>query len=424
MAGNPDENRFDEGISLIKAGRFEEAIDIFSELVERDERNHKAWNAYGVALSQTVHKESAIHCFENALHLDPENKVYRRNLSRVKTPPTKRGPPKMTELGDEKRGKNTVIIGAAVIIALFLIIGITGLYVTGIIPGFSQIQEEPVIEEIPVIIEPTVTILPQNTTNESEPVIIPSPVETPIPPPPPPKTLVHFIDVSQGDAALVQSQGKNLLIDAGPSVSSQRLVSYLKERNVSTLDLVVASHPSEDHIGGMIDVLETFQVKTYVDNGYVDSSDLYHDVIGSVISDQAVRLIAVPGTAIPFTEDVKIDVIGPYRLTGHLEEDSLALLLSIGNVSVIFPGDAPDVKGKATILKLPDHGSDDAVSSIMNTRPEAAIISVASGNPFDYPRSATLAALEKEGSQVYRTDVNGSIVITTDGENWSVTTDR
>jgi len=84
MAVDPDESRFDEGISLIKAGKIEEAIDIFSELVEKDDRNHKAWNAYGVALSQTIHKESAIHCFENALQLDPDNKIYQRNLNRTK----------------------------------------------------------------------------------------------------------------------------------------------------------------------------------------------------------------------------------------------------------------------------------------------------------------------------------------------------
>jgi tetratricopeptide (TPR) repeat protein len=297
MAADPDERRFDEGISLIKAGKIEEAIEIFSELVEKDATNHKAWNAYGVALSQTIHTESAIHCFENALQLDPGNKIYERNLKRVKSPPPKKVPRKMAELTPHKKSRKW--IGGLCI--LFIFIGLCALLFSGVVPGFSVSDKNlglfPQPTPTPEIIISTPT--PVSTATTPPPTPSPTPVPTP---PPKPETLFHFIDVGQGDAALIQSQGKNMLIDAGPKSAGQRLVEYLKRHNVTTLDYVVASHPYEDHIGGMLDVIRAFTVKNYVDNGLSDSSDLYTDVINAVISDQAVRMIVTAGMSIPFTK--------------------------------------------------------------------------------------------------------------------------
>jgi len=419
MAADPDERRFDEGISLIKAGKIEEAIEIFSELVEKDATNHKAWNAYGVALSQTIHTESAIHCFENALQLDPGNKIYERNLKRVKSPPPKKVPRKMAELTPHKKSRKW--IGGLCI--LFIFIGLCALLFSGVVPGFSVSDKNlglfPQPTPTPEIIISTPT--PVSTATTPPPTPSPTPVPTP---PPKPETLFHFIDVGQGDAALIQSQGKNMLIDAGPKSAGQRLVEYLKRHNVTTLDYVVASHPYEDHIGGMLDVIRAFTVKNYVDNGLSDSSDLYTDVINAVISDQAVRMIVTAGMSIPFTNTTTVEVIGPHRLTGHQDTDSLVLRVTMHNVSVIFPGDATDIRGPATILKLPGHGSDSAIGSIMNTRPQAVIISLGSGNPYGYPRSATLDAIKRQGSRIYRTDVNGTIVIRTDGKHWTAQTAR
>jgi beta-lactamase superfamily II metal-dependent hydrolase len=283
----------------------------------------------------------------------------------------------------------------------------------GILPGQEKAPDIPVATPVPVA-TPEVT---------SEPTPEMTPVPTPTIPPKP-ETVFYFFDVSQGDAALVQSEGKNMLIDAGPVSSGPRLVEYLNQLNVTTLDYVVASHPYDDHIGGMVDVLKAFDVRTYVDNGMPYSSDLYEKVINAVISDQAVRMIVTAGMTIPFTNTTAVDVIGPYRLTGHQDADSLVLRVSMKNVSVVFPGDSSEVRGPATILKLPDHGSDAGIGPIMNTRPKAVIISLASGNPFGYPRSATLAEIKKQGARVFRTDINGTIRIRTDGEDWSATTAR
>lgn len=421
---DPDEELFNKGISFLKNEKTEEAIDIFSELVEKDDKNHKAWNAFGVALSQTAHKDSAIHCFENALSLDPENTVYKRNLIRAKSPPTIRKNPKMMELTEQKR-PGRIIRALLISLTCLVTVGLLAFaLLSGFVPGFSVqdgmiqgisgVPNPPVIEVTPLVTE---TPIPQVT--------IPSPIATPIPvPTQKPEVLFHFIDVSQGDATLIQSDGKNVLIDAGPSTSGPRLVDYLKKQNISTLDMVIASHPFDDHIGGMIDVLQTFEVKTYIDNGEPYNSDLYRKVIELVISDQAVRSIVKAGMKIPFTSMAGIDIISPYTLTGHPDEDSLVLKITVQNVTVLMPGDASDVKTPATILKVPDHGSDDAIASISNVRPEAVVISVGSGNPYDYPRSGTMNAIDKQGSQIFRTDVNGTIVIAVDGNNWTAKSSR
>lgn len=417
MAAESDEELFDKGISLLKNGKIEEAIDIFSELVEKDEQNHKAWNAFGIALSHTDHKDSAIHCFENALSIEPDNTIYKRNLGRAKSPPVKKKMPKMMELTEQK---NPGKVFRALLISLVCLIGIGLLAyacLSGFIPGITiPTDNSPVTLVTPEITPVSINITPTMTSS-------PTPVPTPIPTPKP-EVLFHFIDVSQGDATLIQSEGKNILVDAGPVTSGQRLVKYLKNLNITSLDMVIASHPYDDHIGGMTDVLEAFQVKTYIDNGEPYDSDVYEKVIKMVTSDQAVRSIVKAGMNIPFTSMARIDIVSPYTLTGHPDEDSLVLKVGVRNVSVLLTGDASDVKTPVTILKAPDHGSDDAIPSIQNTRPEAVIISVSSGNPYDYPRSGTLAAIEKQGSRLFRTDINGTVVIATDGLNWTAKTTR
>ncbi|NLV27608.1 MAG: MBL fold metallo-hydrolase [Methanomicrobiales archaeon] len=428
MTDDPDEERFDQGISFLKNGKIEEAIEIFSELVEKDDQNHKAWNAFGVALSHTDNLESAIHCFEKAHAIDPDNDIYRRNMIRSKSPPVKKKSPIITELKEQKKPGQLVRVILASLICLITIGLLVFASLSGMIPGISldDVHGNPDLNlngqgESGGMITPDVSTTPEHSIATETPTSVPTPLSTPTPKP---EVLFHFIDVSQGDAALIQSEEKNVLIDAGPVIAGERLVEYLKKQNVSTLDMVIASHPYDDHIGGMSEVFKAFKVNTYVDNGEPYSSDLHKEVIGLVTSDQAVRTIVKAGMKLPFTSMVQMDIVSPYTLTGHPDEDSLVILVSVQNLTVLFAGDASDVKTPAKILKVPDHGSNNAVSSIANVRPQVAIISVASGNSYNYPRPGTIEAIEKQGSKLFRTDVNGTIVISTDGTNWTAKSTR
>ncbi|MDD1729812.1 MAG: MBL fold metallo-hydrolase [Methanospirillum sp.] len=428
MDTDPEEARFNEGLSLIKSGNIEEAIEIFSELIEKDERNHRVWNAYGVALSQTDRKESAIHCFGNALALDPGNPAYLRNLNRISNPSEKKPRQKPAELTkNTKYSRNKpllILIGTCVIILILSVIFMfSSGYWTSPSYGLTQTSVSPVETSYP---SPNISNNSTITENSTPVVTL-----TPVPQPTEtrhenqtPQVIFHFIDVGQGDAALIQSGGKNMLVDAGSAESGRRLVSYLKNLGIKSLDIVLISHPFDDHIGGMTDILNAFPVVTYIDNGETYSSDIYQKVINLVTSGQTSRTIATAGMSIPFDNETSIAVIGPHTLSGHQDEDSLVMKATVGNVSVLFPGDASDVKGHATIMKIPNHGSDTAISSIMNVHPDAAILSLGSGNRYDYPRSVTMSALNASGSRLFRTDMNGTVVITTDGNTWNATTTR
>lgn len=428
MDTDPEEERFNEGLSLVKSGNIEGAIEIFSELIEKDERNHRVWNAYGVALSQTAHKESAIHCFENALALDPANPIYIRNLNRITNPSEKKPRIKPAELTKNTRySRNKSLLILTVACAIILLISAIVLLFPGFWTGSSheksQISAPPL--ETPGV---SPNISTNTTISENS-----TPVATHTPAPKPaeithknltPQVEFHFINVGQGDAALIQSGGRNMLVDAGPVESGKRLVSYLKNQGVKSLDIVLISHPYDDHIGGMKEILNAFPVVTYIDNGERYSSEMYQEVINSVTSGQTFRTIATAGMKIPFDNGTNIEIIGPHTLSGHQDEDSLVTKVSVGNVSVLLPGDASDVKGHVTIMKIPNHGSDTAISSIMNVHPDVAILSLGSGNRYDYPRSVTLSALHETGSRLFRTDVNGTIVISTDGKTWNASTTR
>lgn len=422
MEDEPEKDLFAEGISLIKSGDVDKAADIFSEMVERDDKNHKAWNAYGVALSQTTHIDSAIHCFENALAHDPQNPVYRRNLLRISSHKKRLKPNYHKDELTLQPGRPRLVPLLIVLLISIVLATIGTMYaMPGLLPftlPFSQSGED----ELPV------GPAELNFSNASIITVTPTPtpVITPVPtpPPPPPPVLFHFIDVSQGDAALVQSGGKNMLIDAGPFHAGSRLVEYLKAQNVTRLDLVIASHPFDDHIGGMQTVFSAFPVNVYIDNGQPYQSQTYDKVTEMLRSTTTNRTFVTAGMKIPFDERTMVDVIRPYTFTGHPDEDSLILKVTVGDVSVIFPGDAQEVKTTGTILKAPDHGSDRAVNAIRNVRPEAVVISVASGNRFEYPRSATLLMAKEVSAEVYRTDINGTIVISTDGRTWEAIPSR
>lgn len=416
----PADDLFAEGISLIKSGDVDKASDIFSELVEKDEKNHKAWNAYGVALSQTTHIDSAIHCFENALALDPQNPVYRRNLLRISSHKKRLKPNYHKDELTLQPGSTRLVPLLAIVFIGIVAVTIGAMYaMPGLFPfslPFSATDQD----DLPV--GPSEL----NFSNTSIITVIPTPtpVITPVPTPPPPPVLFHFIDVSQGDAALVQSGGKNMLIDAGPFHAGSRLVEYLKAQNVTRLDLVIASHPFDDHIGGMQAIFSAFPVDIYIDNGQPYQSQTYDKVTEMLRSGTTNRTFVAAGMKIPFDDRAVVDVIRPFTFTGHPDEDSLILKVTVGDISVIFPGDAQEVRTTGTILKAPDHGSDKAVNAIRNVRPEAVVISVASGNRFEYPRSATLSMAKEVQAEVYRTDINGTIVISTDGTSWEAVTSR
>jgi len=250
--------------------------------------------------------------------------------------------------------------------------------------------------------------------------------------------LVHFIDVGQGDSELLQFAGKNILIDAGDQASGQTVESYLRSHGVSSLDLLIATHPHEDHIGGLITILNDIPIKQVLDSGQTHTSQTFENYLNLIDRKNILFTVAERGQTIDLDPSLKIEVLSPPAtfFANDLNENSVVLKVTYNKVSFLFMGDAGFVAEnsitaaghdlKSDVLKVGHHGSSSASSPAFLRRvmPTSSIIEVGAGNDYGHPTQKTLSALQNTGSKVYRTDTNGNIVITTDGQTYTVTTGK
>lgn len=254
---------------------------------------------------------------------------------------------------------------------------------------------------------------------------------------------VHYLDVGQGDSELIQFVGKNILIDGGEVDQGSRVVSYLRSYGVSSLDLVVATHPHSDHIGGLVTVLKTFPVKNFLDSGQTYSSQTYENLLKLVDQKNINYTVAVRGQKISLDPQLQITVLNPpaQPVDDNVNDNSVVLKITYGEISFLFMGDAETPAEKsmlasgldlhADILKAGHHGSSTSSSPefIKAVDPDIKIIEVGANNDYHHPAPKTLNTLMQIGahiqkSAVYRTDLSGTIDITTDGRSYYITTEK
>ncbi len=244
---------------------------------------------------------------------------------------------------------------------------------------------------------------------------------------------IRFLDVGQGDAALIRSGTKTLLIDAGGSAG---VVSYLRAFHIDTIDLVIASHNHADHIGGMTGVLQSAVVRFYMDNGVPQTTATYQRTIQAVQASGAQYLRPTARTIT--LGDAHIRILPPPPLSGQDQNNaSVGALIEYGEFHALFTGDSelheldywlssgaiPHVH----VVKVAHHGSPNGTSAawIEATHPQVAVISVGAGNSYGHPSAAVIAELEGAGARVYRTDRDGSVlVLANDDGSFVVTTAR
>ncbi|HEY8458849.1 MAG TPA: ComEC/Rec2 family competence protein [Blastocatellia bacterium] len=254
---------------------------------------------------------------------------------------------------------------------------------------------------------------------------------------------IYALDVGQGDSALIITpEDKSVLIDAGPPQAGDEVVAELREKNVQSLDLAVATHPHADHIGGMRPVIENFEVKNFLDSGRDYASKEYERMLRAIQRKRIKFIEAKKGMKFDLDSGVKIEVLNPQgngqwitqiREGGSVENaNSVVLRLSYGNFSMLFTGDAEAeteeammnsfASLRAQVLKVGHHGSRHATSRrfLDAVAPEYAVISCGADNRYGHPTKQTLDRLRKAGVKIYRTDQNGEIAIVSDGNNFEV----
>lgn len=245
---------------------------------------------------------------------------------------------------------------------------------------------------------------------------------------------VHFIDVGQADAALVECDGHYMLVDGGNRGDSDVIYTVLKKAGADKLDIVVASHAHEDHIGGLPGAFNyataelTLCPVTDYDSGIFETFKEYaEDKGGGLTVPEAGDKYAL-GSA-------EVEILG-LNAGEDTNNTSIVLMIRYGETSFLFTGDAEreaeqalldsGAELKADVLKLGHHGSDTSTSYpfLREVMPEYAVISVGEGNSYEHPEEGTLSRLRDADCKILRTDLNGDIIISSDGEELTVTTDK
>lgn len=239
---------------------------------------------------------------------------------------------------------------------------------------------------------------------------------------------VHFLDVEQGLAILVQSDGKNLVYDGGDRGTSSYVVAYLKKQGVEKIDYLISSHYDSDHVYGLIGCLSAFKVKNVISSDYEHDSQTYTKFINAVESAGLKCQHPEVGTEIKFGTG-SFTVLGPASIDKNdSNSNSVVIKLTNGENSFIFTGDAESSSEKemiatgidleCNVLCLAHHGSATATSwdFLQATVPEYAVISCGAGNSYGHPHEEVMERLESMEIELFRTDLQGEVVAISDGK--------
>ncbi len=259
---------------------------------------------------------------------------------------------------------------------------------------------------------------------------------------------VHFINVGQGDCILIQTPNKkNILIDGGGTpfndfdVGLNTLIPYLRRQGINQVDLIFLTHPDLDHLEGLLPVLEEMKVNLVIDSGIANQNETYINFRSLIQKDENITYYQTrAGDIIRLSPDLEFYVLNPDQpIVDGYENDfnnhSLVLKLHYKKTNFLFTGDieeATEIKLlpwndllKSDILKVAHHGSDSSTSEsfIKRVQPEVAVISVGP-NHFGHPHHEVIERLEDGCQTVYRTDLNGTVLVKSDGKQYYISTLR
>lgn len=242
--------------------------------------------------------------------------------------------------------------------------------------------------------------------------------------------IVHFIDVGQGDSTFIElPNGETMLIDAGEREYGDKVVDYIYSQGYDTLDYVVATHPHSDHIGGMTDVLNTLPADNFYMTSYVNPTQTFDDMLTAVENNGAAAHEVMSGSVILDEPELLVEVVAPKAIAEDSNNNSVVIKLTYGENKFLFTGDAEKAEEdgiwtniKCDVIKVGHHGSDTSSTAnfLKKGEPTYAVISCGLFNPYGHPDEAVLKRLYDRNINVYRTDIQGTIVFRSDGKDITV----
>lgn len=251
---------------------------------------------------------------------------------------------------------------------------------------------------------------------------------------------VHMIDVGQGDSILIQTKEKAVLIDAGERDQGQTVCDYLKSAGVNKLDLVIATHPHSDHIGGLADVLTQIRTEEILmpelSDEMVPTTSSFQRLLTAVEKEDVRAVAAEPGLVYDLGGGVSLTVLAPVKDYDNLNNYSVVCRLDCGQTSFLFTGDAEKqveqdlldagANLQADVLKAGHHGSSTSSGDAFldAVRPKIAAISCGQNNDYGHPHKEVMASFSQRGVTVCRTDLQGTVIFSTDGTDIVVHTEK
>lgn len=246
---------------------------------------------------------------------------------------------------------------------------------------------------------------------------------------------VHYLDVGQGDSIFIElPNNETMLIDAAESYQSENIINYLKNLNYQKIDYVIGTHPHTDHIGGLKDIINTFEIGKIYMPKVVSTTKTYESLL-MAIKDKNLKInTAKAGTSIIDTDALKINILAPTNSTyTELNNYSVVTKITYGTTKFLFMGDAEklsenEIKEDVTadVIKIGHHGSNtsSSIDFIKKVNAKYGIISVGLNNKYNLPKEETITNWENSGTKIYLTSINGTITAISDGTNIKIESEK
>ena len=245
---------------------------------------------------------------------------------------------------------------------------------------------------------------------------------------------VAYLDVGQGDCIFVQTpNGKTMLIDAGEAAARESIDGYIAKMGIAKIDVLIATHPHADHIGGMAYVVEHYKTGAVYMPKATSTSSAYRKLMGAIEKRGVKVNTAQTGVDIWLDEDLVVSVLAPLKSSyANVNDCSVVLKITYRQTTFLFMGDASEVSEQemmqqnedvdSDVIKVGHHGSATSSSKefLNAVSPDYAVISVGQKNAYGHPSKSVLLRLGQAGARIYRTDLDGTVVITSDGNVISI----
>lgn len=251
-----------------------------------------------------------------------------------------------------------------------------------------------------------------------------------------PEMTVHFIDVGQGDSILIQTpSGKNVLVDGGPPKAAKGVVAFLEQHNVEKIDLLIATHPDIDHIGGLTHVLKSFKVDRIIDSGKIYTTKTYATYISQILKRQIPVEIAKQNDLIQIDPLLKFRILNAHTGSKNNNESSIVLRVSFKEIDFLLMSDVEEEQEivlmekyniQSEVLKIAHHGSSTSTTLgfLKEVNADIGILTYSKKNDYGHPVDRVIENLHKTKTAIYSTAVFGNISISTDGENYLILNEK